>query len=272
MSGSAEIDEGVDFEAALVRLMSDLNELEGTERRDALLGWVRSDWWSPTLMICEDWQGKVAREAWRVLKAELDASTPGKAWHEADHAASRVTINRLLGADGWKAGHYATFPFRMIWTQEDEPWIGAAIGCPPILNAVKLGAWEHIDIRCVILWNPKSGETRLFGDEGQRAHLILPEPAPETLDVFTDTRAFFSAWARQRASFAAMTQLHGLIESPDGHLPGALVIGGIDKVRFPRDAANALVARPPLTRGALRDAVLRSANLPRIEEARVAHG
>lgn len=255
-----------------VALLEELRDLEGHDRRDALAEWVRSAWWTPCGMILEGWQGELHREAYRCLSADLEADIPGRRWNQADYSAGRDTIARLLGAEGFKHRLYATLPFRLIWTQEDEPWIGGAIGCPPALDAEKYGAWEHIDIRHVILWNPKTNQTRLLGDEEQPSHLVMPEPVPPELEVFSDTRAFFSAWARQRAAYAGMAQLHQLPESRDGHLPGALVVGSIEKVRFPIHAADTLVARRPLSRAALRNAVLRSANLPKIEEASVAHG
>lgn len=270
----SEEDEFTDagFEQAYVGYLVELQELEGNERRTALADWVRTGWFSACGFLLEGWQGALHREAWRYHRADLEASTPGKTWNEASREDGRATINRLLGAEGWQHSHYATFPFRLIWTQEDEPWIGAAVGCMPLLDAEMLGAWEHIDIRAVILWNPKTKRTRMLGDEEQPSHLILPQPMPDTLDVFTDTGAFFGAWAKLRASYAAMAKLHQLPESRDGHLPGALVIGGIDKARFPIHATSTLVARPPLSRGKLRDAVIRSANLPQVKEAVGANG
>lgn len=249
-----------------VALMEELQELEGIDRREALTGWVRTDWFSGCGLLLEGWQGALHREAWRYHRADLEAETAGKAWRDAGHEAGRSTIERLLGVEGSGWARYAAYPFRIVWTQEDEPWIGGAVGCEPLLDARAMMRWAHIDIRHVILWNPKTGKTRLYGD-AQRATLILPEPLPDTLDVYTDTLAFFRAWARRRAHFASVRRAHGLTEDRDGHLPGALAIGGIDRVRFPHHVAATLVAQPPLSRSALSNAVLRSANLPVVKEA-----
>lgn len=251
--------------------MEQLNALEGPERHAALSDWAGGNMFSACGFLLEGWQGKLHREAWRRREADLDAATPGKAWNDADYKAGQETTARLLGVSGWKDSFYAAFPFRTLWTQEDEPWIAGAVGCPPLLDPAKMRYWSHLDIRHVIYWNPKTGAARLDDEAPNTSHVVLPEVRDDELTVYADVRAFFSAWARRRGDHRYIRS-EGWAENRDGHLPGALIMGDPRKVRWPIHCAGTLIAGPGIDRNTLSNMVLRSANLPRILEASVGRG
>lgn len=260
-----------EFCATFVGWMEQLNALEGSERHQALSEWAGGNMFSACGFLLEGWQGKLHREAWRCREVDLSAETPGKAWDDADYKAGQETTARLLGVSGWKDRFYVAFPFRTVWTQEDEPWIAGAVGCPPLLEAEKMRYWSHLDIRHVIFWNPKTGAARLDDEAADTSHVILPEVRGDELTVYADIRAFFSAWARQRGQYH-FARGSGWPENRDGHLPGALIIGEPRKVRWPVHAAPTLIAGPGIDRDTLNNMVLRSANLPQVLEAGVGRG
>lgn len=271
------VDEELDAEATLVSIMAEMNALEGQERYGALLQWARSEWWSPILMMCEGDQGKMAREAWRTLKAELDADTPARRWAKSDIGAGRASIKRLLCPEAASGADYACLPFRIYWTQEDEPWIAGAVGCPPVFDLERLKRWEHLDISDVILWNPKSNAVQLAGDAGRS--LIQPYCPDGAIQVYDHDGRFFRAWAANRLATWALGQkkqrgewLHPVTEPRDGGLPGVLAIGGIERQQWSSLCAEKLIAPVGADPRVLRRAVIASANLPRIEEAARANG
>lgn len=252
-------------------LLEHLNGLEGADRHVQLSEWASSRWFSACGFLLEGWQGALHREAWRCRRADLDHESPAKAWNDAPWAAGQATTARLLDAEDGPVVFYMVFPFRTIWTQEDEPWIAGAVGCPPILDAEQAATWSHLDIRHVILWNPKTGEARLDNEAPRTSHVIIPRNSGSELVVYGDVGAFFSAWAKRRLAYRMTVTLHGFPEDVDGHLPGALIIGDPALARWPLDSAESLTVGPGLTRAQLREMVVRSANLPRIFEGDLGH-
>ena len=268
---SPEFEEQAAAEAALVELMEQIRALEEPERGDALLWWARSPYWHTVLMMAEGWHGALAREAWRVLKRNLDADTPGRRWDKLDHGVGRASITRLLGMEGDAGAYYATAPFRS-WIDDDQrPWIAGAIGAPPIFGDAAM-SWLHLDIREVILWDPRANEVRLAGEHASYAGFVMPDHAPVRLTVWGDGRAFFRAWAAARAQQFKVLQAaargewkHPAAELPDSGLPGALLIGSIGRARWPSCDAETVIAGPGLAAGELQAAAIRAANLPSFE-------
>lgn len=262
-----------DSEVALVELMAAIRDLPDQERHEALVEWARSPLWDGLLMLCEGWQGKIARAAYKALQRELAADSPGKQWDALDHSKGRDSIKRLLGVAGDPAAIYASIPFK-AWTDEDDgrAWIAGAIGVRPMFDADAARRWEHLDIRDVILWDPRTNEVRLVGEHRTHSAFVLPDTPDARLKVWGDPAAHFRAWASQRARTWALCRAktagqwkHPASEPADGGLPGALLIGSIDRARWPDSGASTVISGPGLTAAELHMAAVRAANLPNFE-------
>lgn len=208
----------------------------------------------------------------RAFKARhAHQGSPGDLWLDADRSKGRATIARVLGVEGLPASDYATAPFRYLWTQEDEPWIAGAIGCPPMIHGLE--EWSPADIRHVVLWNPITNTGAVLGEARDQPLFIAPRGMRDELTVYADIGAFFHEWARRRhEALIALQTTEGLRECPDSAIPGALVLGDPSEVRIRLGAGAAFRAGPGLDDITLRRAIRRSANLPSVLEARGARG
>lgn len=268
-------------EAELVQFMADVRDAPDEDRHATLLWWARSPYWSPILMMCGGWQGKIARNAARALKRELAADTPGKRWNGLPHDVGRASIERLLGMRDHPSHIYACAAFR-TWIDDDgRSWIAGAVGAPPILSR-GISDWLHLDISDVVLWDPRTNETRLVGEHQSTANFVLPEIVDLRVTLWADGGAFFRAWAARRARKADLFRAvsngkwkHPVMEDRDSGLPGGLVIGDIGRARWPSDAlsgVSAVTAGPGLTHAELHHCAVRSANFPRFEGGFVDRG
>lgn len=236
-------------------------------RHDELIAWARSDLWHSGGMFLEGKAGAMHREAAAALKGEYETATPAKRWYDAGTETGRASIRRLLGQEG-DDGFYATAPFRTM--QDDgETLIGAAVGCQPLLDARAFGAWLHIDIADVILWNPRTNKARLAGDHHSAPALITPWVPFDRLVVYADPLAFFRAWAAERAETIKRhrTWATSIHEARDGGLPGALAIGRLDRMPWLSIHAPTLLSGPGVSKRDLSAAVLSAAHLPSVAEA-----
>jgi hypothetical protein len=158
---------------------------------------------------------------------------------------------------------YATEPFTVL-SIDEKNWIAGAVGHHA---GLRYGDWHPTGD--VILWNPRTGETRLRGDIGPA--LIVPFHPEPRLPVYTDGFAFFRAWADNRAaiytrqSIAAEMHKTTNADPRDSGIPGALAIGDLNKIDWFNTGATVLAATPGLDPKALNRAVIRSARLPRVE-------
>lgn len=266
-------------EAHLLAIMEEIRDLDGHDRRDALIDWARSEWWHPAQMLYLDWPGKLAREAWRALKQELEADTPSRRWNNAPHAHGRPSIARLCGMEGSPFATYACAPFRTYIDDDERSWIAGAVGAMPMLDSKRMMRWNHLDITDVILWDPRTGEGRLAGEHHSTSNLILPYIQDERMTVYGDTGAYFRAWAGRRARTAELGQRkargewnHPVCEPDDGGLPGALILGEVGKVQWRGVTAATVIASTGVTKDELRGAALRAAHLPKFTEGGDARG
>ena len=262
-------------EAALAQYMADLCQLPNDDQHAALSNWARSDHWHPALMICTGWQGSVARAAWDALKADLAAATPGRRWDQIDPQIGRASICRLLKLEGEAAAAYAAAPFR-TWTDDDgRSWIAGAIGCRPFLDAAAATRWCHLDIRDVLLWEPRTGEVIVAGEHRSISTFVMPDHVSDRLMVWGEGSAFFRAWAHARARTgqlamrrAAGDWAHPVTEPRDGGLPGGLLIGNIRRATWPMPDVRSVTAGQGVTVGELHYAAACAARLPLFVEAR----
>lgn len=250
-----------------VALLQWLNALEEPQRSVELAAWCRSGnhgGFHIVGTILEGWQGRLHREAARRLLDLARADTPGNRWNAARWDRGRAGIIRLLSLEGEIAASFATWPFRAVTTAEDEHWIAAAVPPPRIWSAGG-DLYEHLDIETVILWQPRSGKTQIAGDApGQSAVVLPPCGCLGALKVYADTGAFFTDWARARARRRTIWTDSSTLEVRDGCQPGALIVGPVDKARFPLDAAAELEPAAGMTAKSLQALVLRSAHLPKV--------
>jgi hypothetical protein len=158
---------------------------------------------------------------------------------------------------------YAIEPFTVLETGEGN-WIAGAIGHHP---SMCYGDWSPTGD--VVLWNPRSGETKLRGVIGSA--LIAPFRAEPRLTIYAMGFAFFRAWADNRAALAERSNIAAANhrttnwEPMDSGIPGALAIGDLTKLNWRDVDATVLVAGPGIDAKELNRAIIRSARLPRVE-------
>lgn len=208
----------------------------------------------------------------RARSEALREDTPAKRWNDASHETSRASIIRVLGLEGFDHADYATMPFRAI-VDGEKAIIACAIGCPPIYDRDRVIDWTHLDIREVLLWDPRANTIRVAGDE-DCDNLILPLEQDERMTVFADAHAFIRAWAGRRIRIAECgvrrargEWMHPVHEGVDGGLPGALVIGKIAQPGWNRVTAKSVIAGAGTDKAQLYKAAVAAANLPKFEEA-----
>ncbi len=196
--------------------------------------------------------GKQARALYATQVRDLERCI-GTVWdkgkpHRAIYDAIQIDTTE-------PAAFYACYPFRIV-QYEGATWIGGAIGCPRLMD--RPGAWGPTDVIDLILWNPKTGKSKVAGET-----TFLCEPQPcEELTVYADPKAFFRAWAERRAE-AVMRRdmIPRMPDSDDSWLPGAFVTGSLARIRWPA-WARTIRAGPGVDAKQLRSSVLR--NSPRV--------
>jgi hypothetical protein len=194
----------------------------------------------------------------------------GREWLAADWTCGRASICRALRIERTEpTAPYATFPFTVLETDGGEHrWIAGAVG---IWSPFTSSDWSADHVREVILWNPRTGELRLLGDDLAGATAILPDRPDARLTVYADGFSFFRAWADRRAEQYQRMRLaieHHRVtqaEPTDSGLPGILAIGDVATIDWSDIGAAVLVAGPGVDPKALNRGVIRSARLPRVE-------
>lgn len=271
---SDEFKTELEAERGLLELMAQIRDLADDERHEALVWWARSPYWGAPLMLCVGWQGKLARAAYAALKRDLEADTPGRRWNELDWKVGRASIARLLGLADSPFGFYATFPFR-TWPDDDgRTWIAGAVGCEPLTDTAKMLRWNHLDIREVILWDPRTNEAQIAGEHRSTSMFILPDMQEQRVAVWGDCGAYFRAWAARRLRTAQLARMrvngewaHPIAEPADGSLPGWLLVGECLRARWPYTDASKITAEAGITVTELKAAAHRAARLPVFEGA-----
>lgn len=190
------------------------------------------------------------------------AAWPVDLWRKArwQHDA----VNRVLDfpPDLPGAG-FALFPFRLSKV-DDVYKILAAWPCPRTTGPnIDL---THDRIEAVLSWCPESNRLEVLGDpQPQLVGSLDGYFGPGAL--FGQPRAFFQQWAADRARFfnfmrcTRQFDAHPVPIEPD-LVPGMLIVGPVNKVRWPIGAmppvVNCIGVSPSLARGAF----LQSLRLP----------
>jgi hypothetical protein len=242
-----------------------IDELDGSDRTEALVEFYRSGWFHPGIVTFEGITGQIGREAHRAFTALLDRESCSRSWSQSSTSIGRASIARLTGCAGHASSFFATFPFRSMVDDRGEFVVGAAVGCERLHETRGAWDWAHFDIEHVILWNPKTNVAEIAGDLG--GGIILPDDR-ERLAVYADPAAFFRAWVAARIDFLDRRDrwtIHQPQERRDNELPGALVIGGLGNIPWASIGAGTLIAGPGVDADELKRAVVRSAGLPVVE-------
>lgn len=190
----------------------------------------------------------------------LSKETPGKAWWRA--RAMHDAVFRALRIDRHELGAiYAAIPFRLARI-DDKPVILAAYPAPRCFAPIDEN-W--LNIESVLAWDPVGGGTFIMGDPDGRAFGALDDGANQ---MHTDPLTFFQTWASRRAAFAVKRQAlsaKAWTTPPSEHdeIPGALLIGALDKVKFNPAAMPQHIECVGLDPRDLNRAILRAARLPR---------
>jgi hypothetical protein len=191
------------------------------------------------------------------------AAWPVDMWRKArwQHAA----VNRALDfAPDLPGAGFALFPFRLAKV-DDMYRILAAWPCPRTTGPdIDL---EHDGIDAVLAWCPETNRVDVLGD-----------PQPQLIgsfdgyfgpgSVFGQPRAFFQQWAADRARFFNFVRsvrrsgAHPIPIEPD-LVPGMLIVGPVNKVRWPNDRMPAVVNCIGVSPAAVGKAFLQSLQLPR---------
>lgn len=152
-------------------------------------------------------------------------------------------VNRVLDfAPDLPGAGFALFPFRLAKV-DDMYRLLAAWPCPRTTGPdIDL---EHDRIEVVLAWCPESNRVDVLGDpQPQLVGSLGGYFGPGAL--FGQPRAFFQQWAADRARFFNLvrsirrSEAHPIPIEPD-LVPGMLIVGPINKVRWPIGAMPALV-------------------------------
>ena len=193
----------------------------------------------------------------------LERDTPAKTWwnlpvyHPAVGRALRIDRNQ----DG---GAYALAPFR-LGRVDERAMILAPHPCPPFCTPDA----DWLDIEVVIAWDPVTDTAIVIGDTTPQ---IVGNLTDEANEIHASPRAFFQAWAIRRAAFAVQWQSHVVKTwaSPPAErdeVPGALILGDIDKVRMSPSTLPQHVQCVGIDPKVVNKAIFRAARLPRVTGA-----
>lgn len=196
----------------------------------------------------------------------LDKTCPAKTWWEAP--AWHDAVDRALGIDRTQfGGLFATFPFRPA--KINDQWrVLAAYPTPCIIGDIDE---DWLGIETVLAWCPKTNAVEVLGEvEPQLVGTLAPHYAEKDAGaLFGQPRAFFQAWARDRARFygfahqAIGKEWSARPNEPD-LAPGALIVGDISKIRWNAHTLPHDLECIGCDPDGINRAMLRGLNLPRL--------
>jgi hypothetical protein len=188
--------------------------------------------------------------------------TPAKRWWYAQ--VLHPAIFRALRLDPKESGAvYAAMPFRLSRDGEGNACILVALPCPRLFDADD----DWLGIEVVLAWYPQTGKV-IDLEDAEPNHLVgeLPADLAEPTHVFADPFAFFRAMAEARAQwltsfYANADPLWRRRPHEPRHVPGFLVIGNPEKVRWPTLTAE--IHCHGIDPRKVNHAILRQSTLPR---------
>lgn len=191
----------------------------------------------------------------------LEKDTPGKVWSAATEG--HPAIARALRVNPTEDGAcFALTPFRLARMEQGHR-ILAAYPAPRMLGPLDL---HHDGIEQVIAWGPVSNSATLLADPD--AQLVGRWIDSDAGTLFADPRAFFQAWAMERAAFYVRWREAALKEwsAPPQELdlvPGKLIVGDAAKVRWNPSAMPGALNCVGIDPAKLNKLLLRAAHVPR---------
>lgn len=196
-----------------------------------------------------------------VLWYQRGRDCPGKVWFYAEWRPA--PIYRALRIDPAEDGAtYAITPFRIARIAGDV-LVLAAYPAPFDLNEPDV---DWLGIETVLAWNPLTDRAHILGGEDND---LVGRLADEANQIFASPRAFFQTWAAKRAQFyvmqrAARLNKWGAIPTERDEVPGALLVGSLDKVRLCPGLLPDHIECVGMDAKDLNRAIMRAANLPRV--------
>lgn len=192
--------------------------------------------------------------------------TPGRRWWHLDTWHPAIGRALRISREGPEA-FYACMPFRLTRAPDRTPLISIAYPTPHIFTDVE----DWLGIETVLHWNPVTNTVEIDGDTG--AQLVGKfSPAADRGTIYADPRAFFQDWCRQRAQFYVQRQasIHNhwtapLVERDD--VPGVLVVGGVDKIRWPVHQMPEVLNCVGIDPTKINRALMKSARIPRAQNS-----
>lgn len=186
--------------------------------------------------------------------------SPAKRWWHAQ--AMHPAIFRALRLDPKESGAvYAAMPFRLSRDGEGNARILVALPCPLITDD------DWLEIETVLAWYPQTGKI-IDLEDAEPHHLVgeLPNDLAEPTHVFAEPFAFFRAMAEARAQwltsfFANADAVWKRQLTEPRHVPGFLVIGNVEKIRWP--ALTSEIHCHGIDPRKVNHAILRQSTLPR---------
>jgi hypothetical protein len=164
--------------------------------------------------------------------------TPAKRWNAAQ--AMHPAIFRALRLDRNEPGAiYAAIPFRLGRDNEGNAAILVALPPPATFHDD-----DYLSIETVLVWRPDAGTvSSLTDDTPDQLVGDQPNDLSRPTHVFAEPFTFFRAMAESRARW--LTSFYAVADenwkrrpTEPRHIPGLLVLGSPDKVRWPRLTAE----------------------------------
>lgn len=196
----------------------------------------------------------------------LDRDTSSKTWWNAP--AWHDAVDRALGIDrNQPGGLFAVFPFRAAKV-EDKWRVLAAYPTPTIIGELDE---DWLGIETVLAWDPVSNHVEVLGDIEPQ---IVGNPSgfyagKDEGALFGQPRAFFQAWARDRARFYGFAHQHvgkdwSVRPNEPDLVPGALIVGDVRKIRWNAHSLPQNIEVIGADPDAINRAMLRDLGLPRL--------
>jgi hypothetical protein len=186
--------------------------------------------------------------------------TPAKRWWHLDTWHPAVGRALRINRTGPEA-FYACLPFRLMRT-DGQAVIAAAYPTPRFITDVE----DWLGIETVLLWNPVTNTVSVDNDANPQAIGRHDQGA-----IYGDPRAFFQAWARNRAQFYVQRQSsiqnHWTAPLPErDDVPGVLVTGDATKIHWPISELPDVITTVGIDAKVVNRAIFKSARLPRVQD------
>lgn len=157
----------------------------------------------------------------------IEAETPARLWWHLPR--DKTIAARALHIDpGDPEAWFALLPFRYHKDRrEGEPTRHLILAAYPAPDLAE----DWFNVQTVLAWEPSTNKVEAMGNDMPQ---LVGRLSDDDNSVFSDPLAFFVAWARQRAGYIyARKAQPGYSGAIPDLVPGALIVGDIDRIRWP---------------------------------------